>query len=146
MTQSDRLCWGGDCQVSNVHARLTTTNNQDILAYTKLLSLLELRRVNDGRDIAESFNDRDVWSDVQAGANGNSIAGILEFLAFFDILNNVSTFDVRTDVSNHSGEVDVLLKLELLDVSLEVSAVLGCREEVWRIRSVSVIGEGSKLS
>jgi hypothetical protein len=76
VTQSDRLGRRGDSQVSNVHARLATAHNQDILANAKLPSLLEFRRVNNSWDILQSLNVRDVWSDVQARAYGNGIAGI----------------------------------------------------------------------
>lgn len=146
MAQSDGLCLGGNCQVSNIHASLTTSYNQDILVNTKLLSLLKLRRMNNSRDIADSFNDGDVWSDMQARADGNSIAGIFQGLAVLDILDNVLTIDVRKDAGDGDGELDVFLELELLDVSLEIDAVLGCRKEVRRIRSVAVIGESGKLS
>ena len=76
MTQSNRLGRRGDGQVSNVHARLATAHDQDILANAELPSLLEFRRMNNSWDILQSLNVRDVWNDVQARAYSNGIAGI----------------------------------------------------------------------
>jgi hypothetical protein len=36
-------------------------------------------------------------------------------------------------------------KLELLAVSFEVGAILGGEQEVWRLWSVPIIGEGGEL-
>jgi hypothetical protein len=146
VTQSDRLGRRGDSQVSNVHARLATTNNQDILANAKLSSLLEFRRVNNSWDILQSLNVRDVWSDVQARAYGNGIASIFKSLTALDVLDNVSTFDTRTNLSHRRGETDMWQQLEQRGISLQVGAVLGCKEEIRRLWVISVIGEGGELS
>ena len=146
MTQSDSACLGGDCQVSNVHSCLTTTNYHDVLVNTKFLSFLEIRRVHDFGNIVNAFNERNIWSDVQARADSNSLTVVFQCLAMLGILDNVSTINVRSDFSNQTGKVNVVLQLELLNVSFEIGTVLGCREEVWRLRGIAVIREGSKLS
>jgi hypothetical protein len=146
MTQNDFASLGGDCQVSNVHSCLTATNNHDVLANTKFLSLLELRRVHDFGNIVNAFNGGNIWSDVQTRANSNSLTMLFQCLAILGVLDNVSTINVRTDFSNHTGKVHVILQLEVLNVSSEICAVLGCREEVWRLRGLAVTREGSKLS
>jgi len=146
MTQNDFASLGGDCQVSNVHSCLTTTNYHDVLVNTKFLSFLEIRRVHDFGNIVNAFNERNIWSDVQTRADSNSLTMVFQGLAILGVLDNVSTINVRSDFSNQTGKVNVVLQLELLNVSFEIGTVLGCREEVWRLRGIAVIREGSKLS
>jgi hypothetical protein len=50
------------------------------------------------------------------------------------------------DFSNYTGKLNMILQLEVLNVSFEIGAVLGCREEIWGIRGEPVVGEGSQLS
>jgi hypothetical protein len=146
MAQSNRLCRGGNCQVSNVHARLTTSNNQDLLVNTKLISLLELRRVDNSGSIVKSFDDWDVGNDMQAGADGNSIASILLGLAILGVFDNMSTLTTRIDLCHSCREINVGQELELLGIAFEVGAVLGCKEEVWRLWGIAIVGEGCQLT
>jgi hypothetical protein len=102
--------------------------------------------VHDFRNIVNAFNDGNIWSDVQARADSNSLTVVFQCLAMLDILDNVSTINVRTDFSNHTGKLNGILQLEVLNISFEIGAVLSCREEVWGFRGKAVVGEGSKLS
>ena len=68
-------------------------------------------------------------------------------MSILDVLDDMSTIgNVRTDFVDSCREVNVFPKLELLGISFEVGAVLGRKEEVWRLWGVAKIREGGKLS
>jgi hypothetical protein len=77
VTQSHRLRRGRDSQVGNIHACLTASDNENIFINTELLPLLELRGVYNGRNIANSIDDGDVWCDMQTRADGDGITSPL---------------------------------------------------------------------
>lgn len=106
MAQGNRVCVGFDCQVGEIHACLTTAQNQDILALSKLLAVLELRRVHDGRYIAQAVNMGDVWQDVQAGANSNSVALPLRSLTILQVVNDMTTIFGALNFCDRSVEED----------------------------------------
>lgn len=74
MAKRHRLSVRSDSQVSNIHSRLSTAHDQHILANSKLLPPLELRRVNYSWDLVQAIQLRDVWGDVQPRTDSYSIA------------------------------------------------------------------------
>jgi hypothetical protein len=83
---------------------------------------------------------------MQAGADGNSIASILLGLAILGVLDNMSALITRIDLCHGCREVNVEQELELLGIAVEVGAVLGCKEEVWRLWGIAIVGEGCQLT
>jgi hypothetical protein len=146
VTQSHRLRVGSDCHVCNIHPRLTTSNNQHILADTELPLLLEIRRMHDHGNIAKTLDWGNIGSDMQARADGYCIAIPETLLSQFQVMYYMTTFLATFDFGNRSIEVDVGLETEVLRVAFEVYAILFRGEEVWRTLSIAVVGEGRQLS
>jgi len=64
MAQGHRFGVGCDGHVSEIHARLTTSHNQNILSNAKLLLFFEFGRVHDSWCIAKAIDIRNVGHDV----------------------------------------------------------------------------------
>lgn len=56
MTQRDTLCATRDCCMRNIHACLSNAENHNVLALSKVLSRLELGRVDDLGDVFDARN------------------------------------------------------------------------------------------
>lgn len=105
MAQRNRLGGRSDGQVSQVHPSLTTAQNHDVLFNSKLLSLLELGRVDHSGDVGDAFNNWDVGCNMKTRADSDGVTCPLRRVNFtvLEELDNVSTnFWVRTDTLDSS--------------------------------------------
>ena len=89
--------------MSNIHTRLTSSQNHDLAVMRKLFSLLELRRVLDDLDLVNTVNIRNVRCDMETSADSDSIAcpGHVNVIRT-TVVNNMTTSLTSSDRSHRS--------------------------------------------
>ena len=73
VAERHRLSRRGDSQVGKIRPCFSAAKNHYILSCSKLTSRLELRGVEDGWNILDAFDIRNVGNNMKASANCNSI-------------------------------------------------------------------------
>lgn len=130
MTQSNGLGISLDCHERNIHTSLATANDENILSNTKLFFPLEFRRVDNLRNVLDAFDERDVGSGVQAGADCYCIAIPRVLLSSVTVKDGMATLLSTLNLSDGGIDVDMRFQAELSAVGFEVLVVGLCRQEV----------------
>jgi hypothetical protein len=135
VAEDHTLSWRSDSKVSQVNACLSRSEDDNGLVATKLLALLEVRRVLHNVNVVCTRQNWHIGSNVQAGADSNGIA----FIGYFSgnaistslmIVDDMATSTTTAYRQNRSGEVDLRPQVEVVTVVSQVPHIAFSREEV----------------
>ena len=132
MTHNDLSCGRGDGEIGDVGTRLTTPEHHHGLVNAKLLSLLELRRMEDGRHLLDAGDVGHVRHNMKSRAycDGVALPNVRLSCRLVEVGHDMSSGFFSCDGLHSSRQMNVRPELEVGAVVVQILYVSFGAEEI----------------